>query len=198
MSIPPPYVLGIDSALSHTGIGVIELLDGQCRGHTEVIVTPVNNAAASISARYQRIRYIAQRFVFTIRRLGRWPLLALIEAAALDAHGGNPQDRDGLWWYLAGPLIDAGVPVAQVAPTCLKRWAVGHGGSKLRPVDKAHMVAAMRDMWPGLPATGSDARHHECEALAMAHMCAQHLGWPVPIRSHHGDPLSVVKWPIGK
>lgn len=194
MITQPPYVLGIDSALDRTGVGRIELVDDACRASTEVIATstPPDH---SIPQRCRRIAYVAQRVTSRWRPLGRPPELVLIEAAALDAHWGDAHTRAGVWFEIVIPLWQAGVPIAEVAPTTLKKWTTGRGGSKQRPVEKAHVVRAMHQMWPGVPATSSDLRHHECEALGMAQMCAQHLGWPVPVRAHHGEPLAVVKWP---
>lgn len=188
-----PYVLGIDTALDKTGVGRIELVDGECHGSTRLITTstPPDH---SIPERCRRIDHIGGEAA----SLWSWlapPELVLIEAPALDAQWGDAHTRAGVWFAVVRPLWRAGVPVAEVAPMTLKRWAVGRGGSKQNPVEKRHVVEAMHRMWPGVPATFYPQRHHECEGLAMAQMCAQHLGWPVPVRRHQGEPLAVVKWP---
>lgn len=190
VSVNAPYVLGIDPALEHTGVAVIELADGTCQAHTDVVATA--RRTDSLPDRYRRID-AAVRGVG--HRVGSKAALALIEAPALDADHGNAWDRAAVWWWIVGTLVDREIPVATIAPTTLKKWATGHGGSRQKPVEKAHVVAAMRAMWPGLPCVQSDARHHECESLAMAQMCAQFLGWPVPAQRHHGDSLAVIKWP---
>ena len=66
--------------------------------------------------------------------------LALIEAPALDADGGNAWDRAAVWWGIVSVLLDHDVPVAWVAPTTLKRWVTGRGGFPKRPVEKHHIV----------------------------------------------------------
>ncbi|MGH3933499.1 MAG: hypothetical protein ACRDS1_00705 [Pseudonocardiaceae bacterium] len=186
----PPCVLGIDSALSRTGVAIIERTPEGCRARTDVVASPTRSQ--SILDRHHRIIDI----VGGVRaKAGGRAELALIEAPALAADHGNAWDRAAVWWGILSVLLDRDVPVAMVAPTTLKKWATGRGGSAKNPVDKPDVVKAMHAMWPGVPATCSDLRHHECEALAMAHMCAQHLGWPVPVRRHHGEPLAVVKWP---
>lgn len=191
-----PYVLGLDTALDNTGVAHIQLVNGACRAYTWLVntTTPPDH---SIPERCKRIDHIGRHVEQFWRRFGdhRLPELVMIEAAALDAKWGDAHTRAGLWFWLIMPFWQAGVPIAEVAPNCLKRWTVGHGGSKARPVEKRHMVEAMHGMWPGVPATSNPLRHHECESLAMAQMCAQHLGWPVPVRRHHGEPLAVVKWP---
>jgi crossover junction endodeoxyribonuclease RuvC len=191
MTTRPPYVLGIDSALQRTGVAVIQLVGGRCRARTEVLATAPRDT--SIPDRHRRIAAVGQG-VGALS--GSSASLALVEAPALDADHGNAWDRAAVWWWIVGTLLHRDIPVATVAPTTLKKWATGRGGSAKHPVEKADVVRAMHAMWPGVPCTTSDLRHHECESLAMAHMCAQRLGWPVPVRAHHGEPLAVVKWPL--
>ena len=186
----PPYVLGIDSALSKTGVAVIERTPEGCRAHTALVASPTRSQ--SIVDRHHRIIEIVQG---VRAQAGQRAELALIEAPALDADHGNSWDRAAVWWGIVSVLLDRNVPVAWVAPTTLKKWVTGRGGSAKNPVEKHHIVEGMREMWPGVPCTRNAKRHHECEGLALSHMAAQHLGWPVPIRRHHGEPLSVVKWP---
>lgn len=185
-----PYVLGIDSALGHTGLAIIERTAEGCRASTDVVATA--SRGLSIPDRHRRIDAVV-RGVGT--RAGTTATLALIEAPALDADHGNAWDRAAVWWWIVGTLLDRDIPVATIAPTTLKKWATGRGGSAKAPVEKRHIVEAMHAMWPGLPCTTNPARHHEAEALAMAQAAAQHLGWPVPIRRHHGASLAVIKWP---
>lgn len=186
-----PAVVGIDPALVKTGIGIIERRGRSCVGRTELVST-LSLDDNQVAERYTRISYIAARVDAAIPP---GTVLALLEAPALDAVYGDAWGRAGVWWHIVGHLRRRRIPVGVVMPTTLKKWATGYGGSRKRPVDKTHIVAAMREMWPGLGATASDARHHECEGLAMAHMCAQHLSWPVPVRRHHGEPLEVIQWP---
>ena len=187
----PPYVAGIDSALARTGVAIIELIGDSCRARTSVVATALTED--SIPGQYQRIESVVNGVdVFIPRRPAE---LALIEAPALEASGGNPLERAAVWYGIVGVLIHRGTPLAKVAPTTLKKWVTGRGGSVKNPVEKRHIVAAMHTMWPGLPCTASELRHHECESLGLAHMAAQHLGWPVPVQRHHAVSLAVVKWP---
>lgn len=115
--------------------------------------------------------------------------LGLIEAPALDADYGNSWDRAAVWWKLVDAFFDRGIPVGMVAPTTLKKWSTNNGRA-----DKRLVVAAMKSMWPGVPCTNTEQRHHECDALAIATMCAQHLNWPVSYRPHQQH--SAIKWPV--
>lgn len=188
------YVLGLDTALDKTGVARIELVDGACRAETWVIDMG-RLPDRSLDERCRRIDAIGRRFGRIWRPGDPLPVMLGIEAAALDAKWGEPHARAGLWHWLVMPLWLAGVPVYEVTPLTLKKWAVGTAGSKQKPVEKHHVVAAMRQMWPGVQCTHYDARHHECEALGIGQMGCQHLAWPVPIRRRHGEPLAVVKWP---
>jgi Holliday junction resolvasome RuvABC endonuclease subunit len=186
-----PFVIGVDSALSRTGVAIIERLGDGCRARTFVIATntPID---VSLTERHKRIDLVRRSAADIIRQRAE---LALIEAPALAAEFGNSHDRSAVWWWVVDIILGLKTPVAEVAPTTLKKWCTGHGGSAKKPVEKRHIVAAMHEMWPNIGCTVSELRHHECEALAMAHMCAQRLGWPVPTRKHHGLPMAVVKWP---
>lgn len=191
-----PYVVGVDSALSRTGIAIIERTADGCRARTAVVAT--DTEGRSVADRYRRVVTIVagvrNRIGYTANRHGQ-PTLGLIEAPALAAEYGDAWSRAAVWYGIVGAFVERNAAIAEVTPMTLKKWVIGHAGSTKRPVEKRHIVAAMHQMWPGVPCTTSELRHHECEALAMAHMCAQHLGWDVPIRAHHGASLAVVKWP---
>lgn len=194
-SVDARYVVGIDPALTRTGVAVIERLDDKCRAETFVVASEPSGDDSPAAA-YKRIRAIAHRVNALIPIRG--VALGLIEAPAYDAEAaGKAWQRAGLWWQLAGVLVARDVPFGTVTPLTLKKWVVGYAGSPKHPVEKRDIVAGMRKMWPGLPCTSSDLRHHECEGLAMAAICAQRLGWPVPVRAHHGAALAVIKWPRG-
>lgn len=185
-----PSVVGIDAAITHTGVAIIERHHGTCYARTFVVVT--RPCGVSIAERHRRITSVASRVDALIPRGAQ---LALIEAPALDANYGDAWTRAGAWWFIIHQLRRREIPVTSVVPTTLKRWVTGYGGSPKKPVTKTHIILGMRAMWPKMPCTATESRDHECEALAMAHMCAQHLGWPVPVRAHHGDPLEVIDWP---
>jgi Holliday junction resolvasome RuvABC endonuclease subunit len=187
------WVVGIDPALTRTGVAIIERLGDNCRAETFIVATEASDDH-SPAADYKRIRTITHRVNALIPHQGA--RLGLIEAPAYDAEpAGKAWQRAGLWWHLVGLFVANEIPFGTVTPLTLKKWVTGFGGSAKRPVEKRDIVAGMRAMWPGLPCTQSELRHHECEGLAMAQMCGQRLGWPLPVRAHHAKSLLVVKWP---
>jgi Holliday junction resolvasome RuvABC endonuclease subunit len=185
--VPSLRVIGIDSALSHTGIGIVEFDGQRCRAHTHVIKTGPTPGGSLILGRRTRIKMVVRRAELVLPMHAE---LALMEGPALDADYGNAWDRAHVWWLLVDLLSDRTIPVAEVAPSTLKQWATKSGRAS-----KQLVVESMHSMWPGLPCTTNEQRHHECESLAMATMCAQRLGWPVSVRGHQGRALTVVKWP---
>jgi crossover junction endodeoxyribonuclease RuvC len=188
--VPTLRVVGIDSALSHTGIGIVEYDGQRCRAQTHVIKTdppaPMPGEDRILSRRL-RIGTVTRRAAGLIPMQAE---LALFEGPALDADYGNSWDRAHLWWSIIDILVCRAIPVTEIAPTTLKKWATKNGRA-----DKRLVVESMHSMWPGVPCTTNEQRHHECESLAMATMCAQRLGWPVSVRAHQGVSLAVVKWP---
>lgn len=193
MSVERSYVMGFDSALARTGIAIIENSDGKCRARTHLVSTTAqqDKTAAGYWLRIEAVVLAVARLIPTTGTVQ----LALLEAPALEAEHGYALERATIYYNLVGELTHRGIPTATIAPLTLKKWAVGRGGSPKHPVGKGQTVAAMRGMWPDLPCVHNELRHHECEALAMAHACAQHLGWQVPTKTHHPAVLSTIKWP---
>ena len=189
MTPQPPYVLGLDTALRRTGVAAIEHRDGACTAQTWVIATPTPRAD-TVAAHVDAIESATEQLTALLGRIGYSPVLALIEAPSYGSVHGSPHERAGLWWFAARLLVSLSVPVGTCAPMTRAKWATGNGKA-----DKAAVVAAMRQLWPGLPCTQTPARHNECDGLALATACAQRLGWPVPVRRHHGESLAVIRWP---
>jgi len=172
-------------------VAIIERVGATVRARTFVISTALTDD--SFIGQHRRIEAVAAGVKTVIPVDGGQ--LAIIEAPSYDSFGGNPLERAAVWYRIIGILHHLDIPIATIAPSTLKKWATGSGGSSKKPVEKRHVVAAMHQMWPGLPCTSSELRHNECDALALAHVAAQRLQWPVPVRSHHGAALAVVKWP---
>jgi Holliday junction resolvasome RuvABC endonuclease subunit len=68
----------------------------------------------------------------------------------------------------------------------LKKWATNSGRA-----DKSDVAVAMARLWPSVDAESNDG----WDALALAHIGAQALGWDVPSRAHHTPALAKVEWP---
>lgn len=180
-----PTILGLDPSLAATGAAELILRpDGTIAARTLVIRTKGRRDDTLVD-RWMRLEHILDE----LRTDTYGPFdLAVIEAPAHSTPGGSTWDRAALWWRIVSELLDSRTPVATVAPTTRLKWATGSGRAGQ---GKAGVVAAMVRMWPDVDAQTDD----EWDALAMASMGAQHLGWMPATRAHHRECLTKVRWP---
>lgn len=174
------YVLGLDLSLTSTGrAGVYQ--DGRPPETGTVTTRP---AGDDYAARHARLLAAADQILPTVH-----PDLVVVEGPS---YGSSAQksasihDRAGLWWTVVGQLLDAGTPVAVVAPRTRAKWATGTGNA-----DKTKVAVGVARLWPDHDARTDD----EWDALALATMGAQWLGWDMPTRAHHALTLAAVTWP---
>src|SRR5690606_27950883 len=104
------------------------------------------------------------------------------------ARQGGQHDRAGLWWLIVEALAAVQeVPVAEVPPATLKRYATGKGNA-----DKDSVLLAVARRWPHVEIVGNDT----ADALALAAMGADHLGQPIAaMPATHRAALDKVDWP---
>jgi len=172
-------ILGIDPSLVCTGIGIIDYPD-KARAET---VESKGKRADTLLDRNNRIhRLTAEILGFTTLNTK----LVVIEGPSLGSRGGSPWDRAGLWWRIVAGVLRRDLPIAVIPPNTLKKWATNSGRA-----DKSDVAVAMARLWPLVDATSNDG----WDALALAHIGAQQLGWAVPSRAHHAPALAKVEWP---
>ncbi len=84
-------------------------------------------------------------------------------------------------------LFEAGIPVVEVAPASLKKYATGKGNAPKEAV----LAAAIRR----LGFEGHD--HNESDALWLLHMALDHFEAPgcVDVPKVHREALTAVQWP---
>lgn len=180
------YVLGIDPSLTGTGVarvhhdGAVQVRHFGRKGKRAETLTDRR-------ARIQELYTEALTWGLGWQPAGddpvRDPQLAVIEAPSHGSVGGSAWDRAHLWWSLVAGI---GPPlVATVAPATRAKWATGSGKG-----DKAAVSAALQRIWPDVDIDCTDC----ADALALATMAAQHLGWDVPTLQRHSDALAGVKW----
>lgn len=175
------HCLGVDPSLTSCGVatiradGLVDTAHHGTRGH--------DNEPLHITD--QRMRHITG---FVAEHLTGC-VLAIIEGPSLGSTGGHLHDRSGLWWRIVRRLLIAEVPVAVCPPTVLKKWATGFGGGPR--ASKSAVAVAVARLWPNVAAETDD----EWDALALAHLGAQHLRWPVPVLARHASALKAVRWP---
>lgn len=185
-------VVGIDPSITATGIAIVKPPHLASNPNIPRVLTAKSpECEAGLAHHAERVESQAIRIV---QKIGNEQVrLVVIE----DLPGGMPAwgamtERCALWWLLVRILSKRRIPVAVVNPNVLKLWATGHGKA-----DKDVVHAAMCEMWPGaelFTATGK-RDDNRADALALASMGTQALGWADPELTHHYSPK--VNWPKG-
>lgn len=172
------FVVGVD--LSLTATGVAAAVGGTAKVRT-VTSTPTED---TIAARSIRLRAVAG----ALFNLARDADLVVIERPAFLSKTGAAHDRSGLWWLLVARLTGAGVPVAEVSPNTIKKYATGKGTA-----DKDAVLAAVVRRYPDVEVN----TNNEADALILAALGARHVGEPLEatLPADRLAALSAVKWP---
>jgi Holliday junction resolvasome RuvABC endonuclease subunit len=183
-------VLGIDPSLTSTGVAVISDRGGASTFRVESKPprrARGDKAPATVAERHARISAIVR----AVADISADSLVALaaIEGPSYASAGTGTWDRAWLWGSVVSGLARRDIPVAIVPPKTRALWATGSGAA-----GKAMVAVAMTRMWPDVDlATSED----EWDALVLASMAAQQLGWlPVDL-SRHAEQLRKVPWPDG-
>jgi len=183
-------VLGIDPSLTSTGVALITA-DRQITTHRVESAPPKRGRAGktppTLLERRERIRSIVDRAAALVLP---WQVpvdLAVIEGPSYGSVGAGTWERGWLWGALVDRLALAEVPVAVVPPTVRAKWATGSGSAGKSPV-----AVHLSRMWPDLDAGISD---DEWDAVCLASIGAQHLGWLPVNLTRHADQLGKVAWP---
>lgn len=184
---PAARVIGVDASLACTGIASIRWAPDEATSITAEVETFATKGrrADTVLDRDERLQRIADAVKL---RLSTNTALVVIEAGAFSRIGGSNWDRAGLWWRIVHVVhrFDFGRPLATMPPTTLKKWATGRGNA-----DKSDVAVAMARLWPDVDAPSNDG----WDALALATVGAQQLGWPVPSRAHHAEARAKCVWP---
>jgi Holliday junction resolvasome RuvABC endonuclease subunit len=181
-------VLGIDPSLTSTGIARIRH-DGAVTTERIESAPPKrprgDKTPVTVAERHARLHTIAAEVVVASRAPAS--VLAVIEGPSYASAGAGTWDRAGLWWTIVSRCMRSDVPVVIVPPRTRALWATGSGASS-----KAPIAVHLSRMWPDVDPGISD---DEWDALALASMGAQHLGWlPVEL-ARHREQLGKVAWP---
>jgi crossover junction endodeoxyribonuclease RuvC len=173
-------VLGVDPSLTATGLAIInDAITGN--GHAQTATIRSAPVGPSLTARLARIDDITGDI-----EAHAGADLVVIEGPSLHSRDAGTWERAGLWWHTIRRIHAYGVPVVEVPPTTVKKFATGKGNA-----DKVAVSVAMSRLWPDVDA----ASDNEWDALALAHIGAQRLGMDVPSRAHHADALGKIQWP---
>ncbi|CPY91281.1 gp6 protein [Mycobacteroides abscessus] len=133
-------VVGLDLSLTGSGIAAID-------PHTRELATAVHSspppADDNLTCHTRRHRTLVDGIVRQV--LACDPVLVVVEGLqfSVKAKDSSLTRRGFLWWAVIEALCDAGVPVLEVSPSQIKKFATGKGNAS-----KAEVVAAYAVAWP--------------------------------------------------
>lgn len=196
-------VVGLDVALASTGITRATVTANGVEGSHTIAVGRSLEETATLAERAQRLDYCRGAVLDEIAPptgsgdARRTPDLVVVEGPAFAANDSGADELSGLRWLLFVDLYALGVPVAVCAPSTLKVYAVGHGGSRKTPVRKTHIVEAARrhygsrfDLGPG------DGIGDRADSVVLAALGSRWLGYPIDeLGTQHTRALDSVRWP---
>lgn len=173
-AVSHPLVIGLDLSLTGTGMS---------DGRTTWLIKSKGKADDGLPERQARLRKLRAE-VITHCEAAR---LVVIEGPAYASQSGHAHDRGGLWWLVVMALGHRGIPVAEVPPTTLKKYATGKGSGP-----KGAMVDAAARRLPDVITGGDDNR---ADALWAHQMGLDHLTGLHVVPEAHRVTLDVVRWP---
>lgn len=177
-------VVGIDPSLTATGITIVT--------HDGIDVTTVKSSGkkdATLASRATRLDDLARRILDVAYDSG--PIdLVVIEQPAYGQTTGSHHDRSGLWWLVVDALHEARIPIAEITPGGVKRFAAGKGNA-----DKDTVLLNVARRWPDVPVVDNN----QADSLILAAMGARHLGHPIDAMPvSHLAAMTAVRWPATK
>jgi crossover junction endodeoxyribonuclease RuvC len=172
---PAARVIGIDLSLTGTGMS---------DGATTWLIRSAGKKDDDLTTRWVRLRKVARE---VCDRIPADVSLVAIEAPAFSRTNGHMHDRSGLWWLVVSALHAAAVPVVEITPSSVKKYATGRGNA-----DKGAMVDSAARRYPDVETGANDNR---VDALFIAAMALDHLTGLHIVPEAHRVSLNAVRWP---
>jgi hypothetical protein len=178
-------VVGLDLSLTATGVAQV---DGGLTARATVLAAPKKLTG------HPRLSLLREK----CQDWWQDADLVLVEGPSYGSMSGQGHhETAGLWWAVTHDLWNAGIPVAVVTPSVLKKYAVGVGGGPKATKDKI-LVAAVR-RFPEVDVDDNNA----ADALWLAAIGSDHLGQPLcRMPAEHREVLTSVgkngpsiRWP---
>lgn len=175
-------IVGLDLSLTSTGVAVID-------GGRVIALHSITSKGTNADTLQQRRERLVKMFLSIQGAIYPGIDLAVIEGPDTSRATGKVHDRSGLWWRVLDDLMSGYVPVAEVTPSALKKYATGNGAA-----GKTAVTAAVTRRYPEVLCKTDD----ECDALVLAAMGARSLGQPIDdMPQTHLVAMAKVAWPEG-
>ena len=171
-------VLGLDLSLTATCLALVDTDD---RLVVDTWTHGTKPTTDDLDARLHRLDQITDH-VASLDRLG----LVVVEGPSLGQRAqAGTFERAGLWWLTLARLRPH-VPVVEVPPSTLKRYATGKGNAS-----KDAVLLAVARRYPHVDVQSND----EADALVLASMGARHLSAPIDdLPKTHTAAMDAVLW----
>lgn len=180
------FIVGIDLSLTSTGIAAFET---DTREMFTTAVCSTGHKKDPLSAHAARCRDMADRIIAEVDNCS--PVMVVIESAYFNtgAADTSAHRRAGLWWAVITELITR-YPVAEVAPSTLKKFVAGTGRAS-----KEAMILAMAGRFgEGVLVKGS--RDDTADAAGLAAMGGYAAGIEsMPRTAARNATIVSVVWP---
>lgn len=197
-------VVGLDLSTTSTGLVRIQLgeeppMVGIHRIRSAKSKSVPKGEQPSIRQRHDRLQVIEDQIAALVgelprgvRGIARYPDLLVVEGPSFASTGFTQHDLSGNWWRVVRRILRHDIPVADVSPSQVKKYATGSGGSQ---VSKTDVIAAVLKRYPDHAdqVTGDDT----ADALVLAAIGCRHLGYPLEasLPAAHLAAMDKIRWP---
>ena len=170
--------LGIDPSLTETGVAVMHWMGTLIEPRAVIGKAKSKPSADDVGSRRDRFDVVFDGIDKVVHAAGLNVDIVVVEGPSLGApRQGGTFDRAGLWWLIVDKFLERGIPVLEVPPARLKKFATGKGTAA-----KADVAAGITRLWPDLEPRGDN----EFDALGLSTIGSMVLGAaPRNARGYH-------------
>lgn len=140
-----------------TAVSIARIAEGEPTPSTGLIVAPPSGKDYALSATRARTEATSEMVLDAVLSKGL-PSLVVMSKLTLGDMNRDPSGgrRAALWWSIVTKLLDAGIPVSELAVATAMKWLCGHGAVGHRGY--AALDRAVRDTWPSVRDRGESYR----------------------------------------
>ncbi|MBN7483924.1 hypothetical protein I3U71_25665 [Mycobacteroides abscessus subsp. massiliense] len=186
-------VIALD--ITVTTVSIARIAEGEDTPSTGLIVAPPSGKDYSLAATRSRTDTTAEMVLDAVLSKGL-PTLVVMSKLTLGDMNRDPSGgrRAALWWSVVTKLLDAEIPVSELATATAQKWMTGHGAVGNRGY--AALDRAVRDTWPSVRDRGEMYRMSTV-VLAAAGAAVAGIPTAVPCTDARLKALSPMVLPSG-
>lgn len=160
-----------------TSVSIARIVEGESTPSTGLIVAPPSGKDYSLSATRARTEATSEMVLDAVLSRGM-PTLVVMSKLTLGDMNRDPSGgrRAALWWAITSKLLDAGIPVSELATATAMKWLCGHGAVGHKGYSA--LDRAVRDTWPSVRDRGESYR---MSTVALAAAGAAAVGIPTAV-----------------